>query len=188
MEPIELPNMLLIAGSGRNTGKTTLACNIIRKFSPVNNIIALKITPHFHKNIQSGKVLINTTNLFIAEETNPATGKDSSLMLGAGARQSFFVMASDENFGIAVREICRLTPPDALIVCESGGLRYNLIPGIFLMINHINSGMIKHGTEKLKLLTSFLVTFDGVRLDFDLDKIEITDNRWTLKQSQYDTF
>lgn len=182
METIVLPHLLLIAGTGRNTGKTTLACNIIRKFSPHKSIIALKITPHFHGNIQSGKVLIDNTNLYIAEETDSTTGKDSSLMLAAGAQQSFFVMATDEHLGSAILEICKMAPSKVLLVCESGGLRDWVVPGVFLMMNSTISGIIKSSAEKLKLLADRLITFDGEKIDFDIDTIEITDNRWTLKQ------
>ena len=177
----ELPQLLLIAGTGRNTGKTTLACNIIRKFGLNHSIIAMKITPHFHKNIQSGKVIVKTSNLYIAEETDSTTTKDSSLMLQAGARQSYFVMAKDEHLDTAFREIVKLIPSDSLLVCESGGLRYHVVPGLFFMMNSSGNEIIKPASEKLKLLADRLIIFDGEKIDFDLDSIEITDNRWTLK-------
>ena len=43
------PNILTIAGTGRNVGKTTLACSIIKKMALNARITAIKITPHFHK-------------------------------------------------------------------------------------------------------------------------------------------
>ncbi len=181
METILLPNLLLIAGTGRNTGKTTLAGKIIQKFSPGKTIIALKITPHFHKNIQSGKILINEKNLYIAEETDPTTGKDSSLMLKAGAQQSYFVMANDEHLSEVIQNIFRLIPSDALLVCESGGLRDWVVPGVFLLMNRKDIEILKPNEEKLKMLADRLITFDGEKTNFDLDAIEINDNRWTLK-------
>lgn len=179
---IKMPELLLIAGTGRNSGKTTLACNIIRKFSTFNSIIALKITPYFHKYIQSGNVLINNTNLYIAEETDSTTEKDSSLMLEAGARQSFFIMATDVHLGIAIREICKMIPHNALLVCESGGLRHHVVPGLFFMMNKIDGEVVKPGAEKLKILADRLICFDGKNIDFDLDTIELKDNHWILKQ------
>ena len=181
MEKILMPQLLLIAGTGRNTGKTTLACKIIQKFSSDKTIIALKITPHFHRNIQSGKIIINENDIYIAAETDPTTGKDSSLMLKAGAQQSYFAMASDEQLGKVIQNIFRLIPSDALLVCESGGLRDWVVPGVFLMMNRKDTEILKPGTERLKMLADRLITFDGQKIDFELDTIEITDNQWKIK-------
>lgn len=181
METILMPQLLLIAGTGRNTGKTTLACKIIQKFSTDKTIIALKITPHFHRNIQSGEIIINENDIYIAAETDPTTGKDSSLMLKAGAQQSYFAMATDEHLGEVIQNIFRLIPSDALLVCESGGLRDWVVPGVFLMMNRKDTEILKPGTERLKMLVDRLITFDGEKIDFELDAIEITDNQWKLK-------
>ena len=177
-----MPQLLLIAGTGRNTGKTTLACKIIQKFSPDKSIIGLKITPHFHKNIQSGKILINENDLYIAEETDSTTGKDSSLMLEAGARQSFFIMATDAHLGTAIHEIRKVIPSNALLVCESGGLRHQVVPGLFFMMKKTDDEVVKPGAEKLKILADRLICFNGKNIDFDLDTIELKDNQWILKQ------
>ena len=182
MEKILMPQLLLIAGTGRNTGKTTLACKIIQKFSPDKSIIALKITPHFHRNIQSGKIIINENDIYIAAETDSTTGKDSSLMFKAGAQQSYFAMATDVYLGEVIQNIIRLIPSDALLVCESGGLRDWVVPGVFLMMNRKDTEILKPGAEKLKTLADCLITFDGVKIDFEPDTIEITDNQWKLKR------
>lgn len=176
-----LPQLLLIAGTGRNTGKTTLACNLIRRFCPTNPIVAIKITPHFHENYKTGKILVDKTNLIIAEETDSATGKDSSLMLKSGAMRSFFVMTTDEQLAEAIRLILLMIPQGTPMVCESGGLRAHVIPGVFLMMCSADSGKAKDRAEKLKLLADRVITFDGEKIDFDLSTIKIAENRWILK-------
>ena len=181
MELIVIPQLLLIAGTGRNTGKTTFACQILRKFSQVKSIYSVKITPHFHKNIQSGKVILETNNLYIAEETDSSTTKDSSLMLGSGAQKSFFVMATDENLMEAFQKIIQMIPSGSFIVCESGGLRHHVVPGLFFMMNKTEVEKIKPDAEKLKLLADRVITFDGEKTDFELNSIEINDNRWKIK-------
>jgi len=182
MELIVIPQLLLIAGTGRNTGKTTFACQILRKFSPVKTIYSIKITPHFHRNIQSGKVILQTTNLYIAEETDSSTTKDSSLMLDSGAQKSFFVMATDQNLMEAFQKISQMIPSDSFIVCESGGLRHHVVPGLFFMMNKTELEKIKPDAEKMKLLADRIVTFDGEKIDFDIHSIEINDNRWKIKK------
>jgi len=182
MKSFAIPQLLLIAGTGRNTGKTTFACQILRKFSPVKTIYSIKITPHFHRNVQSGKVILQTSNLYIAEETDSTTRKDSSLMLKSGAVKSFFVIATDDHLMEAFQKIVQLIPSDSFIVCESGGLRHHVVPDLFFMMNKTGGEMIKPSAEKLMLLADRVITFDGEKNDFDLDTIEITDNRWTIKQ------
>jgi hypothetical protein len=182
MEPLKLSQLLLIAGTGRDSGKTTLACALIQKFSPSKSVIALKITPHFHKNIGSGKVLCNTDELFIAEETDSSTGKDSSRMLKAGAHHSFFVMTTDEHLVQAFLKIRELILSDSLIICESGGLRQYVEPGLFLMMHKKGTETIKPLSEKLLAQADCVITFDGEKTGFNPDRIEIINNQWTLKQ------
>ena len=45
---VTIPNLLLIAGTGTKSGKTSMACRIIEQF-PELKITAIKITPHFHE-------------------------------------------------------------------------------------------------------------------------------------------
>lgn len=176
-----MPQLLLIAGTGRDSGKTTLACALIQKFSPSKSVIAIKITPHFHKNVGSGNVLCNTNELFITEETDSSTGKDSSRMLKAGAHHSFFVMTTDEHLVLAFLKIRELIPTDSLIICESGGLRQYVEPGLFLMMNRKGTETIKPLSGKLLALADRVITFDCEKIGLDPDRIEIKDNQWTLK-------
>jgi len=181
MEPQKLPQLLLIAGTGRDSGKTTLACVLIRKFTSLKSVIALKITPHFHKNIESGRILHKTRELYIAEETDTSTGKDSSRMLKAGALHSYFVMTTDEYLFEAFLKVRELIPTDSLIICESGGLRQYVEPGLFFMMNKKGTETVKPLSEKLLALADRVITFDGKNIDFDPDTIAIEDNLWTLK-------
>ena len=88
------PSLLLISGDGRNTGKTSLATSIIQKFAAVSEIIALKISPHFH-DLTPGLIpvlSVDDFSLFIDE--NPDTNKDTSRMLRAGASKSYLLQAN----------------------------------------------------------------------------------------------
>jgi hypothetical protein len=180
MQNLNLLQLLIIAGTGRNTGKTTLACAILRKFGSSHPIVSLKITPHFHRNIQSGTIVANESDFYIAEETDANNGKDSSRMLQAGARQSYFIMTKDEHLEAAFGKVLKLVPPETLLVCESGGLRNYIAPGLFFMMT--NSETAKPASEKLKLLADRMIKFDGKTIDFDINTIEIKEHRWTLKQ------
>jgi hypothetical protein len=91
-------------------------------------------------------------------------------------------MATDQNLMEAFQKIIQMIPSGSFIVCESGGLRHHLVPGLFLMMNKTDIKMIKPDAEKLLLLADRVITFDGEKIDFDLNSIEINDNRWKIKQ------
>jgi hypothetical protein len=126
---IELPNLLLIAGSGRNTGKTTTACNVISENSGLNEVVAIKVSPHFHRLTESLKILKEAPGLVIAEEKDRISGKDSSRFLRAGAIRSYYVQGNDMQMPLLAEwmrlNIAKNTP----VVCESGGIGQFIEPG-----------------------------------------------------------
>ncbi len=92
---IKFPNLLLIAGTGRNSGKTTFACSTIKKVSEIIKVTALKISPHFHGGTESLKMLVGNENFNLYEETSATSDKDSSKMLQAGAVKVYYIETSD---------------------------------------------------------------------------------------------
>ena len=133
----ESPNMVLLSGSGRNVGKTTLACNFISLLGEKQKITALKLSPHFHK-MNHKQILVHESDDFkIYRETDDTTNKDSSRMLRAGAENVYFIQAADKSIDKAWIELQNYLPAKGLIVCESGSLGQTVKPGIhFLLINN----------------------------------------------------
>jgi hypothetical protein len=171
--------MILIAGTGRDSGKTTLACGIIRKFTGIVPLIALKISPHSHRISNTGRVIIDDRQFFIAEETDTGSGKDSSRMLAAGASRSYFIMAPDENLPLALERIPGVLDGKSFLVCESGGLRKWIAPGIFFVMTR--NGMENRGDmTRFSSFPAIEVVFDGHGTDLDMNRIIISGNSWKL--------
>lgn len=181
MEAIPIPNMLLIAGTGQNVGKTTLSCQIIERFSAEHPIVGIKISSHFHKKVDSGNIIAQRNDLYVAEEIDSTKSKDSSRFLASGALKSFFVMASDNQLPEAMRIIKDLNLLHAFFVCESGGSRNWYIPGVFLMMHRDGSEIHKQDSMKWRALCDRWITFDGSGIDFSLDDLSIVDNKWHLR-------
>jgi hypothetical protein len=175
---LKLPQLLLIAGNGRDSGKTTLACLIIQKFSPDHPIIALKISPHKHRMATGGKVICDMENLYIAEETDAGTGKDSSRMLEAGASRSFFICSGEDQLPGVMDKILELADDNILFICESGGLRRFVEPGLFFIVGREGSAGIKPGTQNLMKFHHIWLTFDGRHFNLNLNEIVIHHNSW----------
>lgn len=180
---ISFPNLLLIAGNGRNVGKTWLSCEIIRHFSKTAEVIGVKITPHFYDYNPEDAVAVSD-DFVILEEKNH-TAKDSSLFLQAGAKTVFFIMARNENSRAAFLQI-KDQLRNKLVVCESGGLREFVAPGMFLFVNPNNTEITKTGHLKYNplLVTNFdnHFDFDVKKLNFSEGKISISENYGKIQQ------
>ena len=128
-----ITNLLLIAGTGTKSGKTSIACKIIRQFNHLS-ITAVKISPHFHETT-AGLISLSENNGYaIYEETNSGTSKDTSRMLRAGAAKVYFAKVWDDRLPEVFNEIMENVPSDVPVICESPVLRSFIEPGLFIIM------------------------------------------------------
>ena len=177
---LKMDELLLIAGTGRNSGKTTMACAIIRNVSQHQPVLALKITPHFHGNNLSGKLLVNRKDLVILEETSTDTEKDSSRMLQSGAARVYFVMALDEQLREAITTIKNLNPENLPVVCESGGLIHFATPGLFLLMHRKDQTAHQTKNAELTAKADLQISFDGGKPTIQPETITYNSNKWQI--------
>jgi endonuclease IV len=128
-----IPNLLIIAGTGTKTGKTTMACRIISKFRD-RDIIAVKISPHFHERTEGLEEIAIGDGYAIYTETNLNSGKDTSRMLNAGASKVYLATVWDSDLEEVFRRIMNEIPKDIPIICESPALRKYYQPGLFIIM------------------------------------------------------
>jgi hypothetical protein len=143
-------NLLLIAGTGNKSGKTTLACKVIEQFRE-HGVIGVKITPHFHEMTPGLITLKEREGYSVYEETNNLADKDTSRMLRAGAARVFFAKVNDNDLLSAFRSIMENIPEGTPIVCESPALRYFAEPGIFVVMSSEKANNNKNINQLLKL-------------------------------------
>jgi DNA polymerase III delta prime subunit len=177
----KMPHLLLIAGNGRNVGKTYLACNIIRYFSKQQEVTGLKISPHFHP-VTESEILFSNEHFIITNE-NQINTKDSSLMLQAGAKEVFFVMVKP---GFIAEAFEKLQPflPETLIVCESGQLHEVVTPGLFLFVKRAGDEIVK--PEYLKH-SPLIINNDGNYFDFDIQNIQFENKGLNLIPEKWES-
>jgi hypothetical protein len=128
-----IPNLLLIAGTGTKSGKTSMVCKIINQF-PNLNITAVKISPHFHETTAGLITITEKKGYSIYEETNRDTIKDTSRMLKAGAYKVFFAKVWDDQVLDVFNEIMESIPANTPVICESPALRNFIEPGVFVIM------------------------------------------------------
>jgi len=136
---IKFPNLLLVAGTGRNSGKTTFACSIINKFSKKIKVTGLKISPHFHGGTDSLKLLVGNGGFNLYEESSAVSNKDSSKMLQAGAVKVFYIETTDTQISQAFETFVKHIEPGSPVICESPALRNFIDPGLFFILDNIDN-------------------------------------------------
>ena len=177
---VTLKNILFISGTGRNTGKTTLACRIITHFSKQLDITALKISPHYHVTGLTPKQLVINEEYRIIKERDAESGKDSSRMLKAGARESIFIQCSDEYLLDAMNSLPEALRKEVPVICESGSLGDFLVPGVHLMVRSWNKSIHSPEYEARSRNADRKIIFTDAGFDFDPIELKFTNGSWTL--------
>lgn len=173
-----LNNLLIIAGTGRKSGKTTIACSIIKAFCDIGPV-TIKISPHFH---QTSEDLISISknkkyNIFL--ERSLSGEKDSSRMLVSGAKEAYFIQANDNNvheaFMVLNKQIRKNTP----ILCESPALRKYISPGAFIIADNKDNKDNKHKKDLGLLydLADYLYEFHDDETDL-INRLSFSFGRW----------
>jgi molybdopterin-guanine dinucleotide biosynthesis protein len=173
-----LPNWIIVYGTDRNSGKTTLITRIIQRFAQKSSISGLKISPHFHLLEENAQIIIKTDHYVITRENIRDSGKDSSRMLDAGAKQVFYVQVWDNNLESVLPGILEQVKTTDAVICESGWARNLVKPGLFLILNRKGNTHVKESLAKLKPLADAFIEFDGEGFEFDLDRISIENGNW----------
>jgi hypothetical protein len=174
-----IPNLLLIAGTGTKSGKTSMVCKIIEQFSNLK-ITAIKISPHFHETTRGLIPICEDKGYSIYEETDNGTSKDTSRMLRAGAAKVYFSKVWDEQLLTVFNKIMEQVPTGGPIICESPALRNFAEPGVFIIMASDLIHKYKN-MNQLKALPHLLIKLE------ELDRSEsvpvaFDDGRWRCKE------
>lgn len=173
-----IPKLLLIAGTGRNTGKTTLVCSVIKRFSPQYPVIGLKISPHFHGGSDTLKPIFTNKDFNIYEETTTNSTKDSSLMLKSGASMVFYIEVLDEHLKQAFDQFLNVIPATFPIICESPALISYVKPAVFFIVdNEKIKNKKKEVFQKREIANKWIDTANEDILKV-IDQLSIEQNEW----------
>ncbi len=146
---IYAPYMLLIGAAGRDAGKTTFACEIIRRFYEAP-ICATKVTAIQARDglcPRGGEGCGVCTSLegdfCVTEETDARGRKDTQRLLAAGAQRVLWLRVLKSKLEEGARVFLDSFCPDTPLICESNSLRNVVVPGLFLMVKHTESNEMK---------------------------------------------
>jgi hypothetical protein len=142
----KMRNLLLVAGTGRNSGKTTMVCRVTQQFRDMG-IISVKISPHFHEPSEGLILISKNMGYVIYEETNRGISKDTSRMLRCGAKRVFYAQIAESYLENAFAELIKWIPENNPVVCESPALIKCVEPGIFVIMISDNEMNTKNIAE-----------------------------------------
>lgn len=172
-----IPNLLLIAGTGTKSGKTSMACRIIEQF-PHIKITAIKISPHFHQTTPGLNTIHEENGYAIYEETDRNSTKDTSRMLNSGACKVYFAKVLDNRLKFVFDKIMDLVPEGNPVICESPALRNFIEPGVFIIMT--SDTINKHKNIKyLQELPHIMIKLEELNSVPSLP-IEFEDGKWRL--------
>ncbi len=172
-------NMLLVAGSTRNIGKTSFICQLlqrVRNHAP----IAIKISPHFHAPTQGLKVLSENEHYQLFEETNQNSTKDSSRYLQSGALRSFYIQVTDELLPDAFMALLPFLTSTNPILIESAALHKHVAAGLFVFIYN-QDATSKPATHANKQIADFIIQSDGKSFSIKPEQFNFN-KTWTINQ------
>jgi hypothetical protein len=177
-----IPNLMIIAGTGNKSGKTSMACRILEQLRDLE-IVSVKITPHFHETTPGLVLLSEKTGYSVYEETNRDTSKDTSRMLKAGASRVYFAKVTDNSLAEAFEEIMKVIPEGTPIICESPALRHYAEPGLFVIMTSI----LKNNQKNIKSLLNLphvKFNMDYLALNKDIP-ISFNNGKWISLQNSF---
>lgn len=108
--------IILVGGSGRHVGKTSLVCGLIAAL-PEFEWIAVKVTSHAHGERDA-----------VWEETAAGQGTDTARYLAAGARRAFLLTVTDAKQPFAAIRAAIGTSPN--LIFESNRIAGELKPDL----------------------------------------------------------
>ncbi|MBN1686219.1 MAG: NTP transferase domain-containing protein [Spirochaetales bacterium] len=183
-------NMLLIGSTGRNSGKTVLACSLIRQFSQQVPVIGLKVTTIHGAGTtcpRGGKGCGVCSSLdgdyCITRENDRGSDKDTAKMLAAGAREVLWLRVRAGSMNSAVKGLQELIPAGTPVIAESNTLRLTVKPGVFLMVRPRGSQEVKPSAKRVLEYADRIIEGDRERTAIDPNDVTFRDGRFFLRRN-----
>lgn len=143
------PSIVVIAGTGSNTGKTTLLCELLRELAREAPWEAIKLTRGHYRSCGKDPHACCVSDLLGEEptvrsgrEATYAFGKDTGRFWEAGARNVHWVIATDAQVERGMSEALRRVEAPRVLV-EGTSLLKSLRPALALLVASGDEGKIK---------------------------------------------
>jgi hypothetical protein len=183
---IRTKGLLLVGGASRNVGKTTLVSNLIRHFSKMHKIVALKVKSIYDNDqfFHGNDIQLPNEHFLLIEEFELENEKDSSWMLQAGANRAFRLKVHHTKLLEAFQLFMNQIKEETLIICESNSFRKVIIPDLYLFIKFPNQSNMKSSAIELEKYANRIIFTDGIKHDFSPNEIKVENKTWQMNNQQ----
>ncbi len=131
--------LVVVGGHTRNIGKTSVVAGLIAAL-PELHWTAIKITQYGHGVCSSAGEPCECTvtdvdhPYAVSQETNDASGTDSSRFLAAGAQRAYWIRTAAGQLAYAVPEIRRIFETSEYAIVESNSILQFFKPDLYLAV------------------------------------------------------
>ncbi|HSM50998.1 MAG TPA: hypothetical protein VLA75_06320 [Thermoanaerobaculia bacterium] len=178
-----------MGATGRNLGKTELACRIVARHAGRAPVAALKVTTVVHDDgsCPRGGEGCGVCSSFgeswcVMRELDATSDKDTSRLLASGARASYWLRVREGDLAAGARGLLAHVPAGWVSVCESNRLARVVEPGLFLQVRSAGERTVKPSAQAVAGLVDRVVVSDGEGFDLDLERISLCDGVWALRR------
>ena len=181
---------IVLGSTGRNSGKTELACAIIRAFHREYPIVGVKVTtvtdderacPRGGDGCGACSTLEG--DFQIGEERGGHPGKDTARLLESGARRVFWVRCRRGQVRAALEGLAPRLARRDLVVVESNSLVQAIEPDLFFMVRDARASSIKPTAAAVMPLAHRVVVSTGHGFDLNLRHLAVMDGVWRLVEA-----
>ena len=151
-----IPNLLIVGGDGRNSGKTAMICRILSELKDPS-VVPVKINQTFHELGRGLIPLLEENGLKIFEETSLWSAKDTSRMLLAGASRVIYIQSADDRLAEAFALTEKLLPKGSPVLCESSMLIRYCDPGVYVFMKGSDKPSADNGEQEKYDHVSFTI-------------------------------
>ncbi len=178
-----LSNWIIVGGTGRNIGKTTLVEKLLEKFSLQGRLTAVKISnikPE-NRSFHGHNVERPSEKVLLQRELRTDGNKDSMRFLKAGAQRSWFIQTEDVFLPETFTQILNTLKNASWIICESNNLRNFIKPGLFIMVKGKNDTFGKNDVRGLLQFADVVVeAMNRQQFDALVERIGLRDGKFVL--------
>ncbi len=178
------PNVLVVGGTGRNSGKTSFLCRLIEKYRGILPITGLKVSAIYptEKKFHGFHPFCPEEGIQIFRETNAGGEKDTSRMLLSGAREVWFVSAADDKLEEALGKFLNIVGRETIMICESNSLAGIIQPGLFVMIKRNEHAPFKPRVLELEKYADMVVNYEDGSFEPVVEGIKFDSRGWFLSE------
>lgn len=171
----ELKKMIIIGGSHRQSGKTDVACHIIKKLMKKGPVICLKVCSHDPNDLRDTKADFMLDDYWLVKEEPSEGTKSTDKMYASGAKAVYRLIAMKEALNEAFELFLEEVGTESVVVCESNSLREIVKPALFVFVQKKTDEKEKNSSARVRQFADIIIENTGEQFKPGLQKIEIPD-------------